>query len=92
MPMPQVEVRSQLVPYPLVGVISPWNAPMMLALLVAIGLVLNWLEDEGAAAPRRQIAWAFAVGTLAQLTMVFGLAARHEAGKIISGKTADVLS
>lgn len=34
--MPQVEVRSQLVPYPLVGVISPWNAPMMLALLDAV--------------------------------------------------------
>ncbi|MXP24964.1 aldehyde dehydrogenase family protein [Altererythrobacter indicus] len=34
--MPQVEVRSQLVPYPLVSVISPWNAPMMLALLDAI--------------------------------------------------------
>jgi len=34
--MPQVEVRSQLVPYALVGVISPWNAPMMLALLDAI--------------------------------------------------------
>src|SRR6188768_1199096 len=34
--MPQVEVRAQLVPYPLVGVISPWNAPMMLALLDAV--------------------------------------------------------
>ena len=34
--MPSVEVRSQFVPYPLVGVISPWNAPMMLALLDAV--------------------------------------------------------
>lgn len=34
--MPEVEVRTQLVPYSLVGVISPWNAPMMLALLDAI--------------------------------------------------------
>lgn len=34
--MPDVEVRSQLVPYSLVGVISPWNAPLMLALLDAI--------------------------------------------------------
>jgi succinate-semialdehyde dehydrogenase/glutarate-semialdehyde dehydrogenase len=34
--MPEVEVRTQFVPYPLVGVISPWNAPMMLALLDAI--------------------------------------------------------
>jgi succinate-semialdehyde dehydrogenase/glutarate-semialdehyde dehydrogenase len=34
--MPEVEVRTQFVPYPLVGVISPWNAPMMLALLDAV--------------------------------------------------------
>ncbi|MEO6152872.1 MAG: aldehyde dehydrogenase family protein [Croceibacterium sp.] len=34
--MPTVEVESQLVPYPLVGVISPWNAPLMLALLDAV--------------------------------------------------------
>src|SRR6478736_9814141 len=34
--MPTVEVRTQFVPYPLVGVIGPWNAPMMLALLDAI--------------------------------------------------------
>jgi succinate-semialdehyde dehydrogenase/glutarate-semialdehyde dehydrogenase len=31
--MPTVDIESQLVPYPLVGVISPWNAPMMLSLL-----------------------------------------------------------
>ncbi len=31
-----VEVRTQFVPYPLCGVISPWNAPMMLALLDAV--------------------------------------------------------
>lgn len=34
--MPKVEVRTQFVPYPLCGVISPWNAPMMLALLDAV--------------------------------------------------------
>lgn len=34
--MPSVEIRSQLVPYPLVGIISPWNAPMMLSLLDAV--------------------------------------------------------
>jgi acyl-CoA reductase-like NAD-dependent aldehyde dehydrogenase len=31
-----VEVRTQFVPYGLCGVISPWNAPMMLALLDAV--------------------------------------------------------
>jgi acyl-CoA reductase-like NAD-dependent aldehyde dehydrogenase len=34
--MPAVTIRSQLVPYGLVGVISPWNAPMMLSLLDAV--------------------------------------------------------
>jgi len=34
--VPSVEVRTQFVPYPLCGVISPWNAPMMLALLDAV--------------------------------------------------------
>jgi acyl-CoA reductase-like NAD-dependent aldehyde dehydrogenase len=34
--MPSVQIQSQLVPYPLVGVISPWNAPMMLSLLDAV--------------------------------------------------------
>ncbi|MBT2187394.1 aldehyde dehydrogenase family protein [Sphingobium nicotianae] len=34
--MPSVTVRTQFVPYPLVGVIGPWNAPMMLVLLDAI--------------------------------------------------------
>ena len=34
--MPSVRVQSQVVAFPLVGVISPWNAPLMLALLDAI--------------------------------------------------------
>ncbi len=34
--MPTVEVESQVVAYPVVGVISPWNAPLMLALLDAV--------------------------------------------------------
>lgn len=34
--MPGVSVRTQFVPYPLVSVIGPWNAPMMLVLLDAI--------------------------------------------------------
>lgn len=49
--MPDVEVRSQLVPYPLVGVISPWNAPMMLGLLDAVpalfaGSAVLWKPSE----------------------------------------------
>ena len=34
--MPTVEIESQVVAYSLVGVISPWNAPLMLALLDAV--------------------------------------------------------
>lgn len=34
--MPTVRIESQVVAYPLVGVISPWNAPLMLALLDAV--------------------------------------------------------
>ena len=34
--MPTVEIESQVVAYPHVGVISPWNAPLMLALLDAV--------------------------------------------------------
>jgi acyl-CoA reductase-like NAD-dependent aldehyde dehydrogenase len=31
--MPSISFRTQLVPYPLVGVISPWNGPLLLSLL-----------------------------------------------------------
>ena len=34
--MPSVAVRTQLVPYPLVSVIGPWNAAMLLVLLDAL--------------------------------------------------------
>jgi len=34
--MPTVKIESQVVAYPLVGVISPWNAPLMLALFDAV--------------------------------------------------------
>jgi len=34
--MPTVQIESQVLAYPLVGVISPWNAPLMLALLDAV--------------------------------------------------------
>ncbi len=31
--MPSISFRTQLVPYPLVGVISPWNGPLLLSML-----------------------------------------------------------
>jgi len=50
-PMPTVEVRSQHVPYSLVGVISPWNAPTMLAMFDAVpalaaGSAVLWKPSE----------------------------------------------
>ncbi|HSN72415.1 MAG TPA: aldehyde dehydrogenase family protein [Steroidobacteraceae bacterium] len=37
---PAITFRSQLVPYPLVGVISPWNFPLTLSLIDAIPALL----------------------------------------------------
>lgn len=38
--MPGIRYRTELVPYPLVGVISPWNFPLLLALTDAIPALL----------------------------------------------------
>ena len=38
--MPAVSFETRLIPYPLVGVISPWNAPLMLSLIDAIPALL----------------------------------------------------
>jgi succinate-semialdehyde dehydrogenase/glutarate-semialdehyde dehydrogenase len=38
--MPTVQVRSQFTAYPLLGVISPWNAPLMLSLMDAVPALL----------------------------------------------------
>jgi acyl-CoA reductase-like NAD-dependent aldehyde dehydrogenase len=38
--MPTVQVRSQFVPIPLLGVISPWNAPLMMSLMDAVPALL----------------------------------------------------
>ncbi|MEA5537586.1 aldehyde dehydrogenase family protein [Limnoraphis robusta Tam1] len=38
--IPFIQIKSQLVPYPLVGVISPWNFPFLLSLIDAIPALL----------------------------------------------------
>lgn len=38
--MPTVQVRSQFTPFPLLGVISPWNAPLMMSLMDAVPALL----------------------------------------------------
>lgn len=72
--MPSVEVRSQLVPYQLVGVISPWNAPTMLALLDAIpalfaGSAVLWKPSE--VTPRFVEAFFATVREVPELAGVF---------------------
>lgn len=37
---PSVKFRTQLVPYPLVGIISPWNHPFLLSMLDAVPALL----------------------------------------------------
>jgi len=37
---PGVEIRQQWVPYPLVGIISPWNFPLLLALIDTVPALL----------------------------------------------------
>lgn len=50
-------------------------APMLLALLVAIRLTDRWLADPAAPPPATALALATLLGLLANLTMLFGLAA-----------------
>lgn len=50
-------------------------APMLLMLLVAVLLVARWLDDPARQVPAIPLALAVLLGMLAQLTMVFGLAA-----------------
>ncbi len=38
--MPEVTIREQLVPYPLLGAISPWNFPLLLSFIDAIPALL----------------------------------------------------
>ncbi|GAA3215655.1 aldehyde dehydrogenase family protein [Microbacterium terregens] len=72
--MPTVEVRSQLVAYPLVGVISPWNAPTMLAMLDAIpalcaGSAVLWKPSE--VTPRFTRLFFESVAQVPELAAVF---------------------
>jgi acyl-CoA reductase-like NAD-dependent aldehyde dehydrogenase len=69
---PTIDFRTQLVPYPLVGVISPWNFPLTLSLIDAIPALLAGcavLVKPSEIAPR------FAVPLRASIESVPGLAA-----------------
>ena len=50
-------------------------APMVLALLAGVLLVDRHLSGTADGSTRRRLAWCFALGALAQLTMVFGCVA-----------------
>ncbi|MER7796840.1 aldehyde dehydrogenase family protein [Microbacterium sp. NPDC096154] len=72
--MPTVDVQTQLVPYPLVGVISPWNAPTMLAMIDSIpalfaGSAVLWKPSE--VTPRFVSAFFETVQAVPELAAVF---------------------
>lgn len=72
--MPTVDVQTQLVPYPLVGVISPWNAPTMLAMIDSIpalfaGCAVLWKPSE--VTPRFVSAFFDTVRQVPELAAVF---------------------
>jgi acyl-CoA reductase-like NAD-dependent aldehyde dehydrogenase len=72
--MPTVEIRSQLVPYPLVGVISPWNAPLMLSLLDAVPALFAGsavLLKPSEVTPRFVAPLLHTVGRVPELAAVF---------------------
>src|SRR5690606_34309854 len=92
--MPSVEVSTQLVPYPLVGIISPWNAPTMLGLLDAIpalfaGSAVLWKPSE--VTPRFAPFFFETVRAVPELAAVFDYVLGDAAtGQALSG-TADVV-
>ncbi len=72
--MPTVEIRSQLVPYSLVGVISPWNAPLMLSLLDAVPALFAGsavLLKPSEVTPRFVAPLLHTVGRVPELAAVF---------------------
>lgn len=75
--MPTVHVETQLIPYPLVGVISPWNAPTMLAMIDSIpalfaGSAVLWKPSE--VTPRFVPAFFETVRAVPELAAVFDYA------------------
>ena len=72
--MPSVEIESQVVAYPIVGVISPWNAPLMLALLDAVPALFAGsavLLKPSEVTPRVIETLFETVGEVAELAAVF---------------------
>jgi acyl-CoA reductase-like NAD-dependent aldehyde dehydrogenase len=80
--LPGVRFQSEGVPYPLVGVISPWNFPLLLALLDAIPALLAGsavFVKPSEVAPRFVEPVRVAIGEVAELGQVLDLAAGHGA-------------
>ena len=73
---PSITFRSQLVPYPLVGVISPWNFPLTLSLIDAIPALLAGcavLVKPSEVAPRFVEPLRAAIAAVPELAAVFDL-------------------
>jgi acyl-CoA reductase-like NAD-dependent aldehyde dehydrogenase len=73
---PSITFRSQLVPYPLVGVISPWNFPLTLSLIDAIPALLAGcavLVKPSEVAPRFVEPLRAVIAAVPELAAVFDL-------------------
>jgi len=73
---PSITFRSQLVPYPLVGVISPWNFPLTLSLIDAIPALLAGcavLVKPSEVAPRFVEPLRASIAAAPELAAVFDL-------------------
>lgn len=75
---PSISWRTQLVPYPLVGAISPWNFPLTLSLIDAIPALLAGcavLVKPSEVAPRFSVPVRQAVGAVPELAGVLDFVA-----------------
>jgi acyl-CoA reductase-like NAD-dependent aldehyde dehydrogenase len=71
--LPTIDYRTQLVPYPLVGVISPWNFPLTLSLIDAIPALLAGcavLVKPSEVAPRFSVPLRASIESVPELAAV----------------------
>ena len=76
--VPTLTIAHQLVPYPLVGVISPWNFPLVLSMIDAVPALIAGcavLLKPSEVTPRFAAPLDRAIATVPELAAVFGVVA-----------------
>jgi acyl-CoA reductase-like NAD-dependent aldehyde dehydrogenase len=88
--VPTLRVSHQLVPYPLVGVISPWNFPLALSLIDAVPALIAGcavLIKPSEVTPRFAVPLRAAIRAVPELARVFDiLAGGRETGAQLVGR------